>query len=53
MLKSKWNQESSGCLKSVSTLQAHEITNHKSQKYKVVSFVLQDIAWQIFTPRKK
>ena len=38
---------------SVSTLQTHEITNHKSQKTKVVSSVLHDIiAWQIFAPRK-
>ena len=37
------NQKSSGYLKLVSTLQTHEITNHKSQKKKVVSSVLHDI----------
>ena len=51
IVKSRWNQESSGYLKLVSTLQTHEIINHKKT---VVSSVFIDIiAWQIFAPRKK
>ena len=49
-LKSKWNQESSGYLKSFSTWQTYEIINHNKQS---CLSVLHDIAWQIFAPGKK
>ena len=50
--KVKMDQELSGYLKSVLTLQTHEITimNHKKQSCFILSHDI--IAWQIFATRK-
>ena len=40
-------------LKSVSTLQTHEITNHKLQKTFILSVLHAFFACYIFAPRKK
>ena len=51
--KSKWNQELPGYLKLVSTLQTHEIIDHKLKKQSFFICITWIIAWQIFATRKE
>ena len=53
MLKSKWNQELLGYLKSVSTLQTHEITNHESQKTKLLHLYYMTLLHEKFLHQEK
>ena len=50
---SKWNQESSGSLKSVSALQTHEITNHNSQKTKLFHLYYMKLLHDKFSCQEK
>ena len=53
MPKSKWNQQLSCYLKSVSTLQTHEITDHKLQKTKLFHLYYMHYYIKNFCPKKR